>query len=87
MCNKTEDELFEHYYNLVVKLRGVRKPCSKCKGLGVFVYPTTCTWWYDGGQAIHHPTRDICDECWGTGDRVFKGTNIKELQKQVLDCK
>lgn len=41
--------------------------CLACGGAGVKSYPSTSTWRGGiGGQAF---TTDVCDKCWGSGDR------------------
>ena len=52
-----------------IRCRGVEpeRICEECGGLGVKVYGDTSTWRGGiGGQAI---TNDVCNRCWGSGDR------------------
>lgn len=52
--------------------------CDACSGFGYKVYSSTATWRGGiGGQAI---TRDVCDVCWGTGDKNSKGVDLKTLR-------
>ncbi len=57
-------------------MRGVYDPCSDCGGMGRKSYPNTCTWRRGGicGQAF---TDDVCDTCWGTGDRYRRGVDLR----------
>lgn len=50
--------------------------CPKCSGWGFRAYPNTTTWHGGiGGQVI---TNDVCDTCWGTGQKHRIGANLKE---------
>lgn len=41
--------------------------CPECAGSGYRVYASTATWRGGiGGQAM---TEDVCDQCWGSGNR------------------
>jgi hypothetical protein len=61
----------------VLRMRHVEEPCTKCHGFGNKSYPTTATWRGGvGGQAI---TVDVCDACWGTGDAIRAGVNLRRL--------
>lgn len=41
--------------------------CEECGGAGVYAYGSTATWHGGiGGQAM---TTDVCDKCWGSGNR------------------
>jgi len=65
-------------YKRVLKRRGVDVPCEKCKGLGTFGYGSGST--YHGGMGVASIKFDVCNQCWGTGDKNKIGTNIKELE-------
>lgn len=43
--------------------------CDECGGAGGYFYANTATWRRAGvaGQAI---TYDVCDKCWGSGDKT-----------------
>lgn len=41
--------------------------CLSCGGAGVKFYPSTATW--RGGIGGQMFTNDVCDKCWGSGDR------------------
>ena len=72
----TEDETRER----LLADRGVVTPCEECEGLGVHVYANTSTWRRGiGGAAM---TRDICDVCWGSGDKENTWLNLRELDAQ-----
>jgi len=47
--------------------RGVRDPCEKCRGSGAVMYGSTSTW--RGGVGGAAMTRNVCDVCWGSGDK------------------
>ena len=60
--------------------RGVDDPCLKCGGAGNKAYSSTATWRGGiGGQSI---TTDICDACWGTGDRYRIGCDLRRLRAE-----
>lgn len=60
--------------------RGVTDPCPSCAGEGRKAYGNTSTWRKGfGGQAI---TWDVCDVCWGTGDRFRKGCDLRAWRDQ-----
>lgn len=54
----------------ILMMRGVDAPelaCEKCAGLGATSYADTSTWRGGvGGQAF---TNDVCDRCWGSGQK------------------
>lgn len=64
--------------------RGVTDRCPSCDGDGRKMYANTSTWRKGfGGQAITH---DVCDVCWGTGDRFRQGVNLREWRdRQAAD--
>lgn len=56
-------------YNYCLEWRGIEPDaaCQECGGAGIKAYGSTATWRGGiGGQAI---TNDVCDKCWGSGDR------------------
>ena len=56
--------------------------CSECGGAGITFYSDTSTWRHGiGGQAM---TTDVCDKCWGSGDRTRPWPNWR-LIKRVGD--
>ena len=57
--------------------RGVDDPCLTCGGLGVQTYANTSTWRRGGGGSAMRV--DVCDTCWGTGDKYRIGANLREL--------
>lgn len=65
----------------VMHQRGVEVPCEKCSGIGVRAYPNTATW--AGGIGGSMVTPDVCDVCWGTGDKHRKGVNLRTLRQRT----
>ena len=72
-AERDKDELLEVRQSLhaamMLEWRGVEHGCEclACGGAGVRSYPSTSTWRGGiGGQAF---TTDVCDKCWGSGDR------------------
>lgn len=73
----TDDDVLD----LLRTRRGVLAPCAKCYGWGVCFYSSTATWRGGmGGQAV---TRDVCDLCWGSGDSVERGTDLRALAGKI----
>lgn len=57
--------------------------CRVCQGAGVRAYSSTATWRGGiGGQAI---TGDVCDACWGSGDRWRPGADLRKLRDEEGD--
>jgi hypothetical protein len=72
-------------YEEMLMIRGIKEPCKACSGLGVTAYGNTSTWHHGiGGQAV---TSDICDECWGSGDKNKPWMNLKHAAKLTQDIK
>ena len=73
---------------IAAEMRGVdpQNVCEKCGGSGVHVYSSTATWMGGiGGQAM---TMDVCDGCWGSGDKNRKGADLREVlrdKRNLLD--
>lgn len=63
-----------------IKRRGVNDPCDKCQGLGSYHYSSGATW--RGGMGTCAFTYDVCDSCWGSGDKHRIGTDIRKLEEQ-----
>ena len=57
--------------------RGVQDPCGRCSGSGTTWYGSTSTW--RGGIGGASMTRDVCDQCWGTGDKHRTGEDLRKL--------
>jgi hypothetical protein len=55
--------------------------CKTCNGAGVRGYGNTSTW--IGGVGGQMMTTDVCDQCWGSGDRYRKGVNLRQLRAEV----
>lgn len=54
-------------------------PCPACNGKGYRHYSNTSTWRGGiGGQAI---TADICDICWGSGDKTQPFTDQRQQEE------
>lgn len=72
------DEDTEHRMRL--RWRGVDDPCLKCEGRGVRWYGSTSTW--RGGMGAAMITWDVCDVCWGSGDRYRHGCDLRQLRDE-----
>lgn len=61
-------------------MRGVEDPCPRCQGMGRRSYGSTATWRGGiGGQSI---TDDVCDVCWGTGDKFRRGVDLRRMMRE-----
>ena len=63
-----------------IRARDTRDPCQKCHGSGARIYPSTATW--RGGMGGCMMTTDVCDSCWGSGDRYRQWTNLRQLRDE-----
>lgn len=54
--------------------------CGTCNGSGHRAYGSTTTW--RGGVGGQMATRDVCDRCWGTGDRYRPGCDLRKLRAE-----
>lgn len=52
--------------------------CSTCHGRGSRLYGSTSTW--RGGMGGASVTLDVCDTCWGSGNRVRPWTDLRKLR-------
>lgn len=71
----TDPELLKRFLDW----RGIEEACPICGGSGRRVYSQTCTW--RGGMGGNVMTSDVCDFCWGSGDKYRHGANIRELER------
>lgn len=66
----SSQELFDYFRDEMIDRAGGQSAddlCRKCNGRGTRSYPSTSTWRGGiGGQAF---TGDVCDGCWGSGNR------------------
>lgn len=56
------------------------KSCNECGGSGWKTYGSTATW--RGGVGGASMTPDVCDACWGSGDRSTPWTNLRVLRSE-----
>ncbi len=64
--------------------RGVQNPCAKCSGSGRFYYTSTATWDNRPGIIAGRGfTRDVCDDCWGSGDTSRPGEDLRSLYEEL----
>lgn len=80
-------EYIEIQEEILQDCRGIPpdEKCPECGGWGVKAYGSTATWQRGviGGQMI---TNDICDHCWGSGNKYHPWLNLRELyQKDNID--
>lgn len=72
----TEDDIQQR----LLQWRNVDDPCQRCHGSGVRTYGNTSTW--RGGIGGATMTNDVCDQCWGSGDRYRQGVDLKKLRSE-----
>ena len=68
------------YRDYLLRGRGVEDPCIKCEGFGTILYSSGATWRGGMGTATHQ--RDVCDACWGSGDRYHSGVDLRRLRDE-----
>ena len=69
----------EEFKARLLEWRDIRTPCDDCQGSGTKMYGNTATWRYGmGGNAM---TTDVCDKCWGSGDKERSWTDLRLLDK------
>ena len=57
------------------------KTCTTCGGTGKKVYASTSTW--RGGIGGAAMTEDVCDKCWGSGDELAPGTDLRASEARM----
>lgn len=70
----------EQLWEICLEWRGIdpKDACGDCSGSGVKTYANTATWHSSAiaGQAL---TDDICDICWGSGNKHKPWLNLRKL--------
>lgn len=65
-----------------MRLRGIKgEACVQCNGIGVKMYSSTATW--RGGVGGAAMTRDVCDTCWGSGEKDKTWTNLRTIAQET----
>lgn len=73
----TAYDLKDQMWQYFLEWREVEVPCEGCGGTGKRQYGSTSTWRGGfGGQAM---AVDICDRCWGSGDKTRPFRNLRNL--------
>ena len=75
----TIDEAFDR----VLRSRGVRDACEVCHGLGTRLYGSGSTW--RGGMGTASMEYDVCDVCWGSGDKFRHGEDLRKMRDEEAD--
>lgn len=81
----TEASLNESYKQRVLSWRDVQDPCENCQGSGKRLYGSTSTW--RGGIGGAAMTTDVCDKCWGSGDKYKLGTDLRKAAQVIEDLR
>lgn len=68
---------------IIARKRGITRgdECDRCHGTGVLCYGSTCTW--RGGIGGSAMTYDVCNSCWGSGNKFKSWTNVKDMEKEL----
>ena len=75
----------KEFYQMLLLYRDIEIPCNVCNGLGVKTYGDTSTWHHGiGGQMI---TSDVCDACWGSGDKNRHWANLRQINSVIGELK
>lgn len=72
----TDDEFLAR----ALRWRGVDDPCLACRGAGQRCYSSGATW--RGGMGVASHAWDVCDACWGSGDRYRTGCDLRRLRDE-----
>lgn len=67
---------------MIMQLRGIRDTCPRCTGLGKYSYRDINTWKGGKIRSVEEGcavTRDVCDLCWGSGDKNIIWPSHKEF--------
>lgn len=67
------------------RMRGIEEPCELCAGTGVRIYSSTATW--RGGVGGSACTRDVCDKCWGSGDKHMAWLDLRTLEAREAEIR
>lgn len=59
---------------------GVDDPCERCHGAGRYMYSHGSTW--RGGVGTTGMEWDVCDLCWGTGDKHKTGVDLRKQRNE-----
>ena len=65
-------------YKDFLELRDITTPCKNCNGIGKTTYGSTATW--HGGIGGCAMRRDICNVCWGSGDALHHGIDLRKYE-------
>ncbi len=76
MCWPCASEVLDDH----LRARHVEDPCLKCSGAGQRMYGNGATWRRGAGAACM--MMDVCDACWGTGDRYRTGCDLRRLRDE-----
>ncbi|EHP94848.1 hypothetical protein MetexDRAFT_0193 [Methylorubrum extorquens DSM 13060] len=59
--------------------------CKECGGSGIKVYGDTSTW--RGGVGGQSLTQDVCDHCWGSGNRLQPWMSHRRLAASATETR
>lgn len=69
------------FFNDMLRRRNITSPCQECEGYGVLAYASSATWRRGAGGQMS--TYDVCDRCWGSGDAVKHGVDLRRLGAEI----
>ena len=70
----------DEHHKWMLHARGIETPCSYCRGFGTMTYGSTATW--HGGMGGASMTKDVCYNCWGSGDENDHWTDLRKLRNE-----
>ncbi len=76
-----EIDMATRVHEYMLELRGIEEACETCRGSGVRAYGSTATW--RGGIGGCSMTQDVCDSCWGSGDKHRKGADLRRVLNTI----
>lgn len=73
----------DEFLKLLREERGIEEgsECLHCSGFGTRNYPTTGTWRAGAGGSTL--TVDVCDRCWGSGNKHKPWPSHRLLERKV----
>jgi hypothetical protein len=69
------------FLDRALRWRSIDDPCLRCQGAGNYSYPSGSTW-RQGDMGPSCMQLDVCDACWGTGDRFRTGCDLRRLRDE-----
>ena len=78
-----EPQSLDYSHKMMLRRRGIEDPCHGCNGYGVKDYSSGATW--RGGMGTTRGEKDICDKCWGSGEKSRPWTDLRKLEYDLQE--